>query len=199
MLQRLSNYLLVWGIPGLFAFSFLDSAAVPMMGGPDIVVLGLAWHAEQRPVHILLIVLAAAIGSTLGSLVLYNVGRAGGEMGLARFSPERRAWVKQKLDRNAFAAVMAAVAAPPPFPTKLVILAAGAFRVRQTRFANGVFAGRLIRYGVLAIVGAWFGDRAAEVLKEHYPIISILLVAAIILFVLAHYIRGHQKTADPGK
>jgi membrane protein YqaA with SNARE-associated domain len=94
----------------------------------------------------LLIIVAAAVGSTLGCLVLYRVGRAGGEMALARFSPEKTAWVKEKLDRNAFMAVAAGVAAPPPFPTKLIILAAGAFRVRQTSFANGVFVGRLCAF-----------------------------------------------------
>jgi membrane protein YqaA with SNARE-associated domain len=189
LLQRLNKYLLLWGIPGLFAIAFLDSAAVPMMGGPDVVVLLLAW---QRPMQILLIIVAAAVGSTLGCLVLYRVGRAGGEMALARFRPEKRAWVKEKLDRNAFIAVAAGVAAPPPFPTKLIILAAGAFRVRQASFANGVLVGRLVRYAVLAYVGARFGDQAAEVVKAHYPAAALLLVVAVILLVLWRHFRGRK-------
>lgn len=192
MLQSLNKYLLLWGVPGLLGIAFLDSAAVPMMGGPDAVVLLLAW---QRPMQILPIILAAAIGSTLGCLVLYRVGRAGGEMALARFSTERRAWVKQRLDQNAFAAVAAGVAAPPPFPTKLVILAAGAFRVSQTKFANGVLAGRLVRYSVLAILGASFGDQAADVLRSHYPIFALLLIGALILFLLLRHFRSQAKAA----
>ena len=35
MLNRLNNVLLLMGIPGLLAISFLDSAAVPLAGGPD--------------------------------------------------------------------------------------------------------------------------------------------------------------------
>jgi membrane protein YqaA with SNARE-associated domain len=187
LLQRLSQYLLLWGIPGLFAIAFFDSAAVPMMGGPDAVVLLLAW---QRPMQSLLIIVAAAVGSTLGCLVLYRVGRAGGEMALARFSPQKRAWVKEKLDRNVFMAVAAGVAAPPPFPTKLIILAAGAFRVRQTSFAYGVLVGRLARYSVLAYLGARFGDQAADVFKGHYLALGLILVAVVILLVLWRHCRG---------
>jgi membrane protein YqaA with SNARE-associated domain len=196
VLQRLSQYLLLWGIPGLMAISFFDSAAVPMMGGPDFVVLLFAW---RRPMQCLLIVLAAAIGSTLGCLVLYRVGRAGGEMALARFSPERRAWAKEKLDRNVFLAVAAGVAAPPPFPTKFVILAAGAFRVRQSSFANGVLAGRLVRYSVIAYLGARFGDQAANILKEHSTTFGLVLAGILALFLLWRHFRGREKTAGSGK
>lgn len=181
---------MLWGIPGLFGIAFLDSAAVPLVGGPDAVVVVLAW---QRPLNIFLIILAAVAGSTLGSLVLYRIARAGGEMALSRFSQDKRAWVKQKLDHNAFTAVAAAVIAPPPFPTKLVILAAGAFRVNQIRFVNGVLAGRLLRYAILAYLGARFGKEAAGMIKQHYPVFLVVLLAALIAGVLARYLSNRGK------
>jgi len=167
-----------------------------MMGGPDALVVLLAW---RRPMQILLIIVAATVGSTLGSLVLYRVGRAGGEATLARFPPEKRAWVKEKLDRNAFMAVAAGVAAPPPFPTKMIILAAGAFRLRQSSFANGVLVGRLVRYSVLAWLGARFGDQAAEIIKDHFLNAALLLVVAVILLVLWRHFRGRENAANSGK
>ncbi len=196
MLQRLGKYLLLWGLPGLLAIAFVDSAAVPTIGGTDAVVLLLAW---RRPVQILLIIIAATVGSTLGSLVLYKVGSAGGEMALSRFSPERRAWVKRKLDRNAFSAVLAAVAAPPPFPTKLVILAAGAFHVRKLRFTNGVLAGRLLRYSVVAFLGARLGDQAADVIKAHYPTMALILAVLLILWLLYIWFRSLKKSVATEK
>ncbi len=196
MLQRLSQYLLLWGLPGLLAISFLDSAAVPIIGGPDAAVLLLAW---RRPMQAVLIILAAALGSTLGSLVLYRVGRAGGEMALARFSADKIDRVKQRLDRNAFGAVMAAMAAPPPFPTKLVVVAAGAFRIRQGSVVNGVLAGRLLRYSVLAYIGARFGDNAADVIRDHYPLFALLVLASLILFVLLRRFRHQEKTSGPSE
>jgi len=194
LLQRLNGFLLLWGIPGLLGIAFIDSAGATLVGGPDVVVLFLAC---QRPLDIVLIILAAAIGSTLGSLILYHIARAGGEMALSRFSPDKRAWVKQKLDHNAFTAVAAAVAAPPPFPTKLVILAAGAFKVNQIRFANGVLAGRLLRYALLAYLGAHFGKEAAGVIKQHYPVFLVVLVAVVIAGVLVRHFSNSGTKPDP--
>jgi membrane protein YqaA with SNARE-associated domain len=196
LLQRLSQYLLLWGLPGLLAISFLDSAAVPIIGGPDAAVLLLAW---QRPMQAILIIFAAAIGSTVGSMVLYRVSRAGGELALTRFGADKIARVKQKLDQNAFAAVMAAMAAPPPFPTKLVIVAAGAFRIRLLSFVNGVLVGRLVRYSVLAYLGARFGDHAADVIRDHYPLLAFLLLASLILFILLRRLRQQEKAPDSSK
>ncbi len=182
LLNRLSQYLLLLGLPGLMAISFLDSAAVPLPGGPDAIVALLSW---RKPSQVFLIIAAAAAGSTAGCYVLYRIGRKGGELALSRFSPERRRQVKDKIDRHSFWTVTAAVMAPPPFPTKLVILAAGVFRVNVSQFLAGVLAGRLLRYSVMGFVGARFGDEAAQILKEHYPALSlalILLVVAVLIF-----------------
>ena len=74
MLNRLSHFLMLMGIPGLLLISFLDSAAVPLPGGPDTLIMLLAW---KRPALTYLIVLSAAVGSTLGCLVLYGIGIRG--------------------------------------------------------------------------------------------------------------------------
>ncbi len=192
-LQQLNKYLLLWGVPGLLAIAFTDSAAVPMMGGADAVVILLAW---QRPAQVISIILVATIGSTLGSLVLYRFAHATGEMALSRFSADKRLWMKRKLDRNAFAAVAAGVAAPPPFPCKFAVLAAGAFHVRWSKFANGVIVGRLLRYSILAWLGAQFGDQAADVVKDHYPTVFLLLAVALMVFLVVRYFRGQTKTAS---
>ncbi len=190
LLQQLNQYLLLWGVPGLLVITVIESAAVPMMGGPDAIVLLLAW---KRPVQIVPIVLAATVGSTIGCFILYKIARAGGEMALSRFSARRQAWIRRKLDRNAFAAVAAGVAAPPPFPAKFVVLAAGAFNVRTSRFVNGVLVGRLLRYSVLAFLGARFGDQAAEVLEDHFPAFIISLAAILIGYTVLRHFRGQVK------
>ncbi len=186
MLSRLNTILLLMGIPGLLAISFLDSAAVPMAGGPDAIILLLAW---KRPAMAPLIVLAATIGSTLGCLILYGIGMKGGEKALARFNPDRIARVEKKMQKHGLLAIIAAVLAPPPFPTKLVILAAGVLRTGKVRFSTGVFAGRLIRYSLVGFLAAHFGDRAAQILKNEYPAISLILIGAILIVVLIRNLR----------
>lgn len=188
-LARLNEYLLFMGIPGLLAISFLDSAAVPLAGGPDAVIILLSW---RRPGMTFLIVLAAAIGSTLGCMVLYGIGKKGGEKALSRFSPERVAWIERKMQEYGAWAVFAAVMAPPPFPTKPVILAAGVLQTRKMRFAASVFAGRIVRYSLLGYLGAKFGDESAKIIKAHYPEIFLTLLCVILLVVLVRYFRNKK-------
>ena len=187
MLKRLSGYLTVMGIPGLLVISFLDSAAIPLTGGPDAIVLLLAW---QRPALTYLIVLAATIGSTLGCLVLYGIGQKGGEKALSHFNPERIARVEAKMRNHGLWAIVVSVLAPPPFPTKLVVLAAGVLRTDRLRFSAGVFTGRLIRYSVIGYLAARFGNRAAQILKDQYPAISLILVACILIALLIHILKN---------
>ncbi|MCS6805404.1 MAG: VTT domain-containing protein [Blastocatellia bacterium] len=189
-LQTAKQFLLTLGAPGLAVIAFLDSAGVPMAGGPDALVLFLSW---QQPAQVPLIVLAAAIGSALGCLVLYGIGRISGPVALSRFEPRRRAWVTQKMDQHALWAVITAVMAPPPFPMKLIIIAAGVFNMSRGKFFAGVLVGRLIRYGVEGYMGARFGDRAAQVLQTQYPIIFAVLVATVLVVIL---IRRRRANAE---
>jgi membrane protein YqaA with SNARE-associated domain len=177
-LKQLNQYLLVMGIPGLFAIALLDSAAVPMAGGPDAVVMLLAW---QRPTLLPAIALAAALGSMIGCLVLYGIGRKGGVGVMARFGPERQAWVRRKMEQYGVGAVILAVLAPPPFPTKPVILAAGVLQTSRFPFALAVLGGRVARYSFAGYLGARFGDQAAAVLKQYYPAIGLGFAAAVLL------------------
>jgi undecaprenyl-diphosphatase len=185
-LSHLSKYLAVMGIPGLLIISFLDSAAVPLAGGPDAIILLLAW---QRPAMALWIALAATIGSTCGNLVLYGIGRKGGEKALARFNPERVARMEQRMRDHGVWVIIASVMAPPPFPTKLVVLAAGVLRIGKWRFAASVFIGRIVRYLLLAILAARFGNHAVQVIKDDYPVILIVLACAILLVFLIRKFR----------
>jgi membrane protein YqaA with SNARE-associated domain len=190
-LNRLNQYLVIMGIPGLLAISFLDSAAVPLPGGPDAVLLLLAW---RQPAMTLFIVLTAALGSTLGCLVLYGIGYKGGEKALARFNPERVARIEQKMQEYGIWAIIVSVIAPPPFPTKLVILAAGVLRSGKTRVAAGVFIGRLVRYSLMGFLAARFGDQAAQVLKANYPIFSVMLIGGIVAVILFRYLKNRKKS-----
>jgi membrane protein YqaA with SNARE-associated domain len=181
------------GIPGLLVLCFLDSAAFPLVGGPDALLLVLAW---QRPHLVFLIVLAATIGSMLGCFVLYGIGLKGGQKALARFSPERAARIEKRMQEYGIWAIIVAVLAPPPFPTKLVILAAGVLRIGKIRFAVGTFIGRLIRYSLMGYLAARFGDRAAQVLKEHYPAFSLILIVGILLIIAIRKLRKQSAVGS---
>jgi membrane protein YqaA with SNARE-associated domain len=181
-LQRLSQYLIVLGIPGLFFIVLLDSVAIPMPGGPDALVILLCW---QRPALFLLIALVAALGSCIGCLILYKIGYAGGTLAMSRISSERQEWVKRKIRDHSFLAVFLAVLAPPPFPTKAVVLAAGVLRIPIISFGSAVFIGRLVRYSAVGYLAARFGNQTARVISSHYPAILLVLAAIVVLFLLS--------------
>jgi len=195
-LNRLNEYLLIMGIPGLLALAFLDSAGVPLPGGPDTVIILLAW---RRPEMVFPIVLAATVGSMLGCLVLYGIGLKGGEKALSRFSPQKTARVMLRMRENAMWAVIAAVIAPPPFPTKIIILAAGVSGMGKMRFMGSVFAGRIVRYSLIGFLAARYGDEAAQILKAHYPAFFLVLLAALLAIFLFRYTQRRQKQAKSAR
>jgi membrane protein YqaA with SNARE-associated domain len=196
-LRRLGEYLLAMGIPGLFVIALLDSAALPMVGGPDGVIILLSW---QRPGQFPWIVLSAALGSTIGCLILYRIARAGGDAVLRRMTPQKQLWVREKVEKNATWAVFLGVIAPPPFPTKPVIAAAGLFRTPLLPFVGSVLAGRLLRYSIIAYLGARFGDQAAQIIRSHYLIVlAVLACIALVIFLTRRAARPHiakQETID---
>ena len=180
-MDSLKEYLLAFGLPGLFAIAFLDSAGVPLPGGVDLVVVLLSW---QRPSLFILIALIAAFGSTAGCWVLYRIARVGGDAMLARFPKENQERVTEKVRRNDILAVSVAMLGPPPFPTKLFILAAGAVRMDWRRFLAAVFFGRFVRYLGEAYLAVRLGDRAFGALREHYLTIGIALAATVVVFLV---------------
>jgi membrane protein YqaA with SNARE-associated domain len=195
VVESLKNLLLTWGAPGLFFICLLDSAGVPLPGGPDAVVMLLSW---QRPNLLIWIALTAAAGSTIGNWFLYQVGKRGGELALARFDERKRAWVTDKLRRNDILAIVVAMLGPPPFPTKLFVLVAGVFEMRPMRFLLTVFAARWARYLGAGYLGARFGDHAAEVLQQHYGTIAVVLLAVVVGAVVAKYLR-RRKVGSAGQ
>jgi len=192
-METLKNLLLTWGLPGLFFISLLDSAGVPLPGGPDAVVMLLSW---QRPTLLPLVALIAAAGSTVGNWILYQVGRRGGELALARFDAKKRAWVVDKLQRNDFLAIVVAMIGPPPFPTKLFILFAGAFHMSMRRFLLAVSGGRFVRYLGEGYLGARFGDRAAEVLERHYGTIALVLLVLVLGTLLGKHLWPRSSALE---
>ena len=194
-MDGLRDSLLALGIPGLFLIAFLDSAGVPLPGGVDVVVLLLAW---QQPSLFVWIALAASTGSTLGCLVLYRIGRTGGERAVRRLDPAKREWVTRKVRENDVVAMLVAVLAPPPFPAKVFMLVAGIVGMSWTRFAGAIFVGRMIRFTGEAYLAVRLGDRAVETLQEHYPTIGATLALTVILYLAVKWIRTRRRLPAAG-
>jgi membrane protein YqaA with SNARE-associated domain len=173
-----SQYLLALGVPGLFGVALVDSAAIPIVGGAESLAMVLAW---KEPAHIPWIVLAGTLGSTLGSLISYPVGRAGGALVLPRLGSATQEWVRRQVTHRAFWVLLLAVVLPPPCPTKPLVLAAGAVRTPLPVFLTAIFAGRLLRFSALGYLGFRLGDSALRNIASHYPAVLLTLVGLVVL------------------
>ena len=194
-MDGLRDTLLALGVPGLFLIAVLDSAGVPLPGGVDIVLMLLAW---QQPALFVVIALVAAAGSTIGCLVLYRVGRTGGEVALRRLDPEKRRWVTEQVLQNDVLAMMVAVLAPPPLPTKIFMLVAGGVGMPVPRFAAAVFAGRMIRFGGEAYLAVRLGDQALATLQRYYPMVGAVLAGAVVVHLVVKWLKKRRDAIASG-
>ncbi|MBL8190400.1 MAG: DedA family protein [Acidobacteria bacterium] len=191
-LKSLQATLFGLGALGVLAIGFIDAASIPLPGGPDVVVMALS-HANHSMMP--LYVLAAVIGSTAGSLVLYFAARKGGEAVLKKFSPEKRARVQDLLDRYDILAMLLASVLPPPFPFKLFVLSAGAFKMQLWRFIAALVAGRGFRFLLEGWLAVKYGEQATDIFKHHYPKIGLGVAAAIIVIYLFNNLLRRRREA----
>lgn len=193
-LTSVSQYLVVWGWLGLFAIALLDSAMIPMPGGPDAVMILLS---AKFPSWMLFYAATATLGSVVGCLILYYISAKAGRKALSKFSDSKQARVKDLIDKYDVLAVLVASLLPPPFPFKLFVISAGVFRFNVWRFAIAVAAGRAFRYLLEGSFAAHYGEHAKELLARYYPAIGIGLAVIIILgFVIRGLVKNHAHKND---
>lgn len=191
-LGHVSQYLLAFGPFGLFAIALLDSALIPMAGGPDAVLILLS---TARPAWWPIYAAAATLGSVIGCVILYYISRRAGRRALARFSEAKQKRVKELIDRYDVLSVLVASLLPPPFPFKLFVITTGVFRLDIWRFALAIAAGRAFRYMLEGYLAARYGEHAKELLARYYPAIGLGLAALIILFFVVRNLR--RRKAKP--
>jgi membrane protein YqaA with SNARE-associated domain len=195
-LDHLANYLQSFGPGGLFAIALLDSAFVPLPGGPDAVMLLLSTPQENHA-WVPLYALGATVGSVIGCLILYYISRRAGRSALEKFSASKQARVKELVDKYDVLSVLVASVLPPPFPFKLFVVSAGVFRLSVWRFAIAVAVGRAFRFFLEGFFAVEYGERAKDLLAENYPAVGIgLAVLLVVVFVLRGFLKRKSAAAE---
>jgi membrane protein YqaA with SNARE-associated domain len=193
-LTEVRDYLQAFGAFGLFGIALLDSAFVPLPGGPDAVMLVLS---GREPSMMPLYALSATLGSTIGCVILYYISRRAGRRALERFSEQKQARVKGWVERYDVLSVLVASLLPPPFPFKLFVVTAGVFRLNVVRFALAVAAGRAARFFLEGWVAVTYGERAQQFLADNFAWIGLALVAVVVaVFLLRGVARKRSAEAE---
>lgn len=157
ILRHLFAFFLHLGALGLVLLGVLDSSFLFLPIGNDLLLVVLV---ARHHGYLLLFVLAAALGSTAGVLLLDMVCRKGGEEGLKRIMNQKRLnYFKKKISQRAAVAVAVACLAPPPFPFTAVIASASAFQYPRMRLLGVVFGARALRFCLIGLAAIWMGRR----------------------------------------
>jgi membrane protein YqaA with SNARE-associated domain len=167
------------GAWGVLLIAMLDAAAfgIPM----DPLMAGFVYSSPHKA---LFYCLAASIGSALGSLLPYLLGRAGGELFLLkRVSEARLQRIRDRFEKQEFLALMIPAMLPPPTPFKLFVFSAGVFEMKVVQFLLAVSLGRMVRFGVLSVLTIVFGPEIVSLIKaliRHHPSIAVAIGVVIV-------------------
>ena len=183
------------GAWGVLIISSLDASlfGIPM----DPLVAGFVY---ANPHKAWLYCLAAAIGSVVGSMVPYALGRAGGELFLLkRIDQARLERIRDRFEKREFLAIMIPAMLPPPTPFKLLVFSAGVFEMRVRQFVLAILCGRLLRFGILAGLTIVFGqqivDATRDLVRKH-PSVAVLI--GVVILVIGYFIvRMFREPAGP--
>ena len=184
------------GVWGVGALAVIDAAAIPVP--QDLFIAGYVWADKT---HFYLYVLVAAAGSAIGGLAPFLVGRAGGEIFLMkridRLKFER---LRDRFERQEFLAVMIPSILPPPTPWKLFVFGAGVFEMRLVNFMLAVFAGRVLRYLIIAALTIKYGLQIVKITEDLATahrrlllLVSLALIGLAVLWMIRKKLRSGQR------
>ena len=168
--------LLKMGPWSIGAVALLDSSSLPV---PMDAILALYVWSDKS--HFWLYCLLASLGSAVGGLVPFGLGRAGGELFLLkRIDRARFERMRERFERQEFLAMFIPSMLPPPTPWKAFVFAAGVFEMRTLPFMLAVFLGRMVRWILLSLLVLKLGPGAVDVVAHHgLQAFGIVLVLAL--------------------
>ncbi|MDQ3998246.1 MAG: VTT domain-containing protein [Gemmatimonadota bacterium] len=156
-----------WAATAVGVWGFLQASIVPGPVDGVLIPLGLA-----DPKRAWRFAWSALAGCTLGALAAYAIGTLAfdtvgqtllGWMGVA--GPEVEHFRARFNDHGLWLVLLSTVT---PLSGKIVAIAAGAFGVPLLPFVATIVVGRGIRYGTVAAVVRYFGDRVERYIERRY-------------------------------
>ena len=189
-------FALTLGAPGLYLVAFLDSSFLSL---PEVTDLLVIWMVTRSPNRLVLYVAAATLGSLTGCLVMYFLGRKGGQALIRkRFASGSIERTMAAFQRYGVLVVLIPAILPPPAPFKIFVLLAGVAGISPGKFAAAIIIGRGARYLTLGILAVEYGGAAMAYVEENGLQVAIAVVGLVVAGLLA-YLRWDQAQAGKGR
>lgn len=167
---------------GLFLMGALDSSFLFLPFGNDLLLIAMV-SADRAGFRWIYYVIMSALGSVVGVLLVDLVMRKAGEEGLQKFiKGDKLERLKCKMEKSGVWAVFFATLIPPPFPFTAVVLTASALQCERKKVLAAVFVGRLIRFGIEAMLAILFGRKILALMNSdviEYFVYALILIAVI--------------------
>ncbi len=185
------------GWPGVVFLMAIESACIPL---PSEIIMPLAgWmlikEAGQGPAFILVAAAAGGLGNTLGSILTYWVGLAGGRRFLEKYGKYvlishhdlelADTWFNKYGQRAAFISRLL------PVVRTFISLPAGVARTPFWPFTLYTFLGSFLWSGALAYGGYLLGQHWEQLrsVMRPFDIPIIIVIAALVVWFVVHRIR----------
>jgi membrane protein YqaA with SNARE-associated domain len=193
------SWLLRMGGPGLVLLGIADNSVVPLTGSMDVLTIWLAaGHRNLWPYYALM----ATVGAVVGGYITYALGRKGGKETIERkLNKEKAEKLLKRFDRWGFSSVTVGALLPPPFPLVPVLLAAGALQYSRKKFVAALTLGRSVRYCLVAGLGSLYAQPITSFFSRYYKPTALVLagLAAIGSFFAIREYMHSRKTGNEGK
>ena len=171
------------GVVGLFLMSALDSSFLVLPFGNDLLLIALVSSNRESLIWILYVIVSA-LGSVVGVFFVDLIMRKAGESGLERFVSRKRIdKLKAKLENKGGVTVFIATLIPPPFPFTPVVMTASALQSPRGKLLIAVFVGRLLRFGIEAVLALYFGRQLLAFMNSDvitYIVYGLIGIAVIL-------------------
>lgn len=171
------------GEPGLFILAFMESSFFPIP--PDFIYIPMLLNGAPKPY---LLALICTVGSVLGALFGYAIGKYGGRPLAERmFKHDLIDKADAMFDRYGSMAVL--IAAFTPVPYKVFTIAAGMSNMKKRPFVFYSILGRGGRFFVVTFLLIEFG----QAIMENFFKFTLVIVAVLLLALLAALFKAKSK------
>jgi membrane protein YqaA with SNARE-associated domain len=189
--DAIQAFALGMGAPGLFVVAFLDSSFLSL---PEINDLLLVLMVTRQKSRMALYAASATLGSIAGCLILYYIGRRGGDAIVRkRFASERVDQALHAVRRYGVMSVLIPSLLPPPAPFKIFVLLAGVAGISAPRFVSAIAIGRGLRYFGEGLLAVRYGDQSVAYMEANAGTVTLVLAGVLLAAVVGYVLWGKAK------